>query len=79
MHEIKKENHIGYTGPLENNDKHGHLKLKLGVSGAAETGHCGLDALDKAKELGREIIRQGSILVTGLLGSASLRAALGTS
>ncbi len=65
MDEIKKENHIGYTGPLENNDKHGHLKLKLGVSGAAETGHCGLDALDKAKELGREIIRQGGILVTG--------------
>jgi hypothetical protein len=65
MDEIKKENHIGYTGPLENNDKHGHLKLKLGVSGAAETGHCGLDALDKAKELGREIVRQGGILVTG--------------
>jgi uncharacterized protein (TIGR00725 family) len=50
---------------MENNDKHGHLKIKLGVSGAAETGHCGLDALDKAKELGREIVRQGGILVTG--------------
>lgn len=50
---------------MENDDKHGHLKIKLGVSGAAETGHCGLDALDKAKELGREIVRQGGILVTG--------------
>lgn len=39
--------------------------MKIGVSGAAETGHCGLDALEKAKELGREVIRQGSILVTG--------------
>ena len=27
-------------------------KLKLCVSGAAETGHCGLDAFEKGKELG---------------------------
>lgn len=40
-------------------------KLKLCVSGAAETGHCGLDTFEKAKELGREIIRQGGILTTG--------------
>lgn len=65
MDEIKQDTHRGYTGPLENNDKHGHLKLKLGVSGAAETGLCGLDALDKAKDLGREIVRQGGIIVTG--------------
>ena len=65
MEEIQNHNYVGYDGPLENNNKHGHLKLKLGVSGAAETGHCGLDALDKAKDLGREIIRQGGILVTG--------------
>ncbi len=57
--------YICYNGPLENNDKHGHLKLKLGVSGAAETGHCGLNALEKAKELGAEIVRQGGILITG--------------
>lgn len=54
-----------YNGPLENNDKHGHLRLKLGVSAAAETGHCGLHALEQAKELGKEIVRQGGILVTG--------------
>jgi len=40
-------------------------KFKICVSGAAETSHCAVDALDKAKELGREIIRQGAILVTG--------------
>lgn len=44
---------------------HTHLKLKFCVSGAAETGHCSADALDKAKELGREIARRGAILVNG--------------
>ena len=45
--------------------KHGHNQIKICVSGAAETGHCGVDALDKAKELGREIANQGAVLVTG--------------
>jgi uncharacterized protein (TIGR00725 family) len=40
-------------------------KFKFCVSGAAETGHCGIDAFEKAKALGREIIRQDGILVTG--------------
>ena len=47
------------------NNKHGHSQIKICVSGAAETGHCGVNALEKAKELGREIARQGIILVTG--------------
>lgn len=41
------------------------LKYKICVSAAAETGHCSVDAFDKAKELGHEVIRQGGILVTG--------------
>src|SRR3989344_5883871 len=41
------------------------IKYKLCVSGAAETGHCGLDAFDKAKELGQEIVRQNGIIITG--------------
>jgi hypothetical protein len=45
--------------------KHIHLKLKLCVSGAAETGHCGDGALEKAKELGAEIVNHGAVLVTG--------------
>lgn len=73
----QENNKICYNGPLENGDKHGHLKIKLGVSGAAETGHCGLDALDKAKELGREIIRQGGILVTGATTGFPLWSAMG--
>jgi uncharacterized protein (TIGR00725 family) len=68
---------ICYNGPIGNGEKHNHLKVKLGVSGAAETGHCGLDALDKAKELGREIIRQGGILVTGASTGFPLWSAMG--
>ena len=29
--------------------KHGHKVVKVGDSGAAETGHCGIDDIDKAK------------------------------
>ncbi len=57
--------------------KHGHLNIKIGVSGAAETGHCGLHALDKAKELGREIVRQGAVLVTGATSGFPLWSAMG--
>ncbi len=62
---------------LNNNFKHNHLKLKLGVSGAAETGHCGIDALEKAKELGREIVRQGGMIITGATTGFPLWSAMG--
>ncbi len=58
-------------------EKHGHNQIKICVSGAAETGHCGVDALDKAKELGREIARQGAVLVTGATTGFPLWAAMG--
>lgn len=48
-----------------NQQRNPHLKIKICVSGAAETKHCGQDALEKAEELGREIARQGAVLVTG--------------
>ena len=70
-------NQFYYNGPLESAEKHGHLRLKLGVSGAAETGHCGLHALDQAKELGREIVRQGGILITGATTGFPLWSAMG--
>ncbi len=63
---------------MEDNNRHNHLKVKIGVSGAAETGHCGIHALDKAKELGREIARQGAILVTGATTGFPLWSAMGT-
>lgn len=62
---------------LNNNLKHNHLRVKMGVSGAAETGHCGIDALEKAKELGREIVRQGGIVVTGATTGFPLWSAMG--
>ena len=62
---------------LENSGKHNHLKIKIGVSGAAETGHCGLHALDKAKELGRQVVEQGAIIVTGATTGFPLWAAMG--
>jgi uncharacterized protein (TIGR00725 family) len=53
------------------------FKLKICVSGAAETGHCGIDAFETAKELGREIVKQGNILVTGATVGFPLWAAMG--
>ncbi|MBP7770469.1 MAG: hypothetical protein KA066_00990 [Candidatus Pacebacteria bacterium] len=54
-----------------------HLKLKFGISGAAETGHCGIDAYDKGLELGREIARQGAVLVNGATTGFPLWGAMG--
>ncbi|MDB5255153.1 MAG: hypothetical protein JWL92_529 [Candidatus Nomurabacteria bacterium] len=68
---------ISFNATLENNTKHNHLKIKLGVSGAAETGHCGLHALDKAKELGRQIVEQGAIIITGATTGFPLWSAMG--
>ena len=58
-------------------EKHGHNQIKICVSGAAETGHCGADALERAKELGREIARQGAVLVTGATTGFPLWSAMG--
>jgi len=60
-----------------NEIRHPHLKIKICVSGAAETEHCGPNALEKAKELGREIIRQGAILVSGATTGFPLWTAMG--
>jgi uncharacterized protein (TIGR00725 family) len=63
--------------PMNFSAKHGHNQIKICVSGAAETGHCGIGALDKAKELGREIARQGAVLVTGATTGFPLWVAMG--
>jgi len=69
--------YVCYNGPIGNDTKHGHTKLKIGISGAAETGHCGLHALDMAKALGREVVEQGGILITGATTGFPLWAAMG--
>lgn len=40
-------------------------KYKICISGAAETGLCSIDALEKSEAMGREIARRGFVLVTG--------------
>lgn len=41
------------------------LKYKLCVSGAAETGHCPPETLERAEALGRTIAEHGCVLMTG--------------
>lgn len=57
--------------------RHEHLRAKICVSGAADTTPCGEDALEKAKELGRQIAKQGAVLVTGATTGFPLWAAMG--
>ncbi len=56
---------------------HTHLRLKICISGAAETGHCAPDALEKTKELGRQVALHNAVLVTGATTGAPLWAAIG--
>ncbi|MBI2056407.1 MAG: LOG family protein [Candidatus Sungbacteria bacterium] len=56
---------------------HIHLKLKICVSGAAETGLCAPDALEKTRVLGKEIIQHNAVLVTGATTGAPYWAAIG--
>lgn len=58
-------------------ERHQHFKLKFCVSGAADTMYCGDEAMELAKELGREVVRQGGILVTGATTGFPLWAAMG--
>lgn len=53
------------------------MKYKICVSGAAETGHCAEDALEKAKEIGKEIVRHNGVLVTGATTGTPYWAAIG--
>ena len=55
----------------------GYGVVKICVSGAAETGYCGLDAFDKAKEVGRKRGKQGAIITSGATTGFPLYAAMG--
>ncbi len=55
----------------------GYGVIKVGVSGAADTTYAGLDAFEKAKELGREIARHGGITVTGATTGFPFYSAMG--
>ncbi len=62
---------------MENNDKHEHNKIKIAISGAAETGHCGEGAMELAKELGRQVAKAGAVLVSGATTGFPLWVAIG--
>ena len=53
------------------------MRYKICVSGASVTGHCRAGALEKAKEIGREIIRQNGVLITGATSGVPYWAAIG--
>jgi uncharacterized protein (TIGR00725 family) len=55
----------------------GYGVIKIGVSGSADLTHSGLDAYEKAKELGREIARLGGIIVSGATTGFPMYAAMG--
>lgn len=51
--------------------------FKIAISGASETGHCGVDALEQAKALGQEIAQHDAILVTGAIPGFPMWSAMG--
>ncbi len=53
------------------------LKFKICVSGAAETSYCKAEAMSKAMELGREIVRHNAVLIQGATTGFPLWAAKG--
>ena len=54
-----------------------YLKYKICVSGAADTTFCPIDAPDKAKEIGKEIVRHDGVVVTGATTGVPYWAAIG--
>src|SRR3989338_3528437 len=54
-----------------------YIKYKICVSGSAETSRCAAGALDKAKELGRQIVLHNGVLVTGATTGIPYWAAIG--
>ncbi len=57
--------------------KHTHLQLKFAISGAAETGHCGIDAYDKGLELGRQVAKHDVVAINGATTGFPLWAVMG--
>ncbi|OWK27449.1 MAG: hypothetical protein US76_04470 [Parcubacteria group bacterium GW2011_GWA2_38_13b] len=54
-----------------------YLKYKICVSGAAVTEHCASDILERTKEIGKEIVRNNCVLLTGATTGAPYWAAIG--
>ncbi|MBI3305502.1 LOG family protein [Candidatus Parcubacteria bacterium] len=54
-----------------------YMRYKICVSGAAETELCSKNALELAREVGREIVRQKGVLITGATTGIPYWAAIG--
>ncbi len=54
-----------------------YMKYKICVSGAAETGHCAPDATERAREVGKQIVKHNGIIVTGATSGIPFWAAKG--
>jgi len=63
--------------PLNSDSKHGHLKIKIAISGAAETSFLTNENLKLCEDIGREVILQGAVLVSGATTGVPLWAAKG--
>ncbi|MBU3668507.1 MAG: hypothetical protein FGM57_00900 [Candidatus Taylorbacteria bacterium] len=62
---------------INNTNKNNYLIPKIGVSGAADMGFLSQDAYEIAKEVGREIARQGAIMMSGATTGFPYWAAMG--
>lgn len=60
-----------------NNNKHAHLQIKIAMSGAAETTHLTDQDLKLCEDVGREVVLQGGVLVSGATTGVPLWAAKG--
>jgi len=54
-----------------------YMKYKICVSGAAESNHCSSNALEKAEETGKEIVRHNGVVITGATSGIPYWAAKG--
>lgn len=55
----------------------GDQPIKICISGARETSHCGIDALDKAQELGGILAEHGCVVTTSAVSGFPMWAARG--
>lgn len=71
--------HPNHVAPPKNFCRlpNGYGVVKIGVSGTADPASSGVGALEKGRELGREIARQGGIITTGATTGFPLYAAMG--
>jgi len=76
-HACSLKSDVIFHNRMEKEEKHAHLRYKFVVSGAAETGHCGMGTLEKAMELGKQIVIQDAILITGATTGFPLWSAMG--